>query len=620
MDSIILNSNNDLYGNEPFKFVNHFSENIKIKPNQSIALYSASIEKPIISFSEDQLAQIGIRLNNDIPSRNFVYTINTFTNVFEDEPVINIKIPKGNYTGFELLKIMESNGNDGLDEFLKTASRDVEQYLENSTYKFSARFIEGKPSLIFDNYYPTQTFNMITDLDQRNNVLFGIESNIGDIFPDVLSNVGDIQEWDTWGCSYDTMNPINGLFNFNTGGNIRKSSIYFELDHNLESEGEYFFTFNNLKYIKSWKDIDEPTLMKTSDDRELPMGWIGVRFSFTDEGSKYGCEIALYENNLLTQEQSLRDDLLQRWNCVFKTQIEDIGNDPTFFINNVFGFTFYQKNDVNLNDYTNMNTYYKFHTTYTNINLLNNYDDGVLYDSAQNGRIIHPNIIANTIKLFDPNNPSNPNIETIPYEDMTTQGLQPFFFFNNLKLATGFPYQYGFKKVRGNKIKVGKNDGGSTAQRTDPLFIYSYNFNILTDELRNVFSFSQKRRICPVYLNIEKVDYETIISDTLYEENKSYNIIIKNLPLRTSYAQGQGQNIGFKDNIIYNFNGIFKNEIANPSTNIISRTTYPNQLKFLSCKNTQDLNLNKLEVEIRNTKTGELAKEILNVSLELVIN
>jgi hypothetical protein len=298
MDSIILNSNIDLYGNLPYKFVNHFSEYIEIKPNQSISVYSVSLEKPTIYLSTNQRILLRLKLNSSFTDDN-PYAINTFTDVFPDEVEILTTINKGEYTAYSLLKEMEKQMNLTFSNYLlNNATRAGTDYQQYNPYVFAARFINGQPLLFLDSYFPTSSFGMEIKANLRRNTVAGIDKAQGDISPSTLTLVDN--SWSTYGFSYDTMNLLNGILNLNTKKNIRKSSIYFEIDHVIGDEGDYFFTFSNSSIVYNPANppnpLTPPPLMVTTDDLNLPLGYIGFLFSFYKVASVNCSTISIYEN------------------------------------------------------------------------------------------------------------------------------------------------------------------------------------------------------------------------------------------------------------------------------------------------------------------------------------
>jgi len=108
----------------------------------------------------------------------------------------------------------------------------------------------------------------------------------------------------------------------------------------------------------------------------------------------------------------------------------------------------------------------------------------------------------------------------------------------------------------------------------------------------------------------------------LYPENTQYNIEI-NLPIKayttTEPTVGDKQNLGQKRTILYKTEPVIEGAVSGLDQAYVTKNIIPNTLKFLTLNNSAPLNLNQLNVQIRRAKTNELATELEDASVELLI-
>ena len=96
-----------------------------------------------------------------------------------------------------------------------------------------------------------------------------------------------------------------------------------------------------------------------------------------------------------------------------------------------------------------------------------------------------------------------------------------------------------------------------------------------------------------------------------------YNIEV-NLPIKAYNTTEETTNdIGQQRTIVYNTNTATEDD-PSPTVGLVNKTIEPNNLKYLSLNNPQELKLNTLDIQIRRSKTNELAEEITDASLELL--
>lgn len=104
----------------------------------------------------------------------------------------------------------------------------------------------------------------------------------------------------------------------------------------------------------------------------------------------------------------------------------------------------------------------------------------------------------------------------------------------------------------------------------------------------------------------------------LGSDGTRYNIEV-NLPVRAYNTTTQATNdIGQTRTILYNTNPLVGNA-SETTSSIIQKDIEPNNLKYLSLNNPQSIKLNELNINVRRANTNELATEITDASLEILL-
>lgn len=166
-----------------------------------------------------------------------------------------------------------------------------------------------------------------------------------------------------------------------------------------------------------------------------------------------------------------------------------------------------------------------------------------------------------------------------------------------------------------------------------PLGIYSYGFAQMTPQISRIFGSipSSALTLLPT-VNKQRLNYDGFTPNrfpfdinaeqglfTLYTEGNKYHVILKNIPLAAMANIKTDLSNSKRQNIIYTVRQSDTN-LTNIESNKLTITHYPHLLKYLSLYNNNEIQLNSIEVEIRNADTGELAQEITDCSLEILFN
>ena len=174
-------------------------------------------------------------------------------------------------------------------------------------------------------------------------------------------------------------------------------------------------------------------------------------------------------------------------------------------------------------------------------------------------------------------------------------------------------FSYGFSNMSTvlSRILGGISNQLTTIQDLSVSQIIENENNIFTQGKKAAFDGFNPSRF-PFDLNAELGLY------TLYTEGSKYHIILKNIPLDV-LANIKDTGVSKRQNIVYTVRQSDTNISTNESNNL-TISHYPTFPKMLSIYNKGDLNLQQIEVEIRNADTGLLATEIEDCSLEILIS
>jgi hypothetical protein len=166
-----------------------------------------------------------------------------------------------------------------------------------------------------------------------------------------------------------------------------------------------------------------------------------------------------------------------------------------------------------------------------------------------------------------------------------------------------------------------------------PVGIFSYGFTDMSDQISKVLGTS-------AFDKLSKINKSLLLDPTIYggfttarfpfdinselgitkifTEGNKYHIIIKNIPL-AALANVKDTGNAKRQNIVYTLRQS-DSDLTNIETNSLEITHYPNFIKYLSMYNNNEVNINFIEVEIRNAETGKYAEEITDCSLEILFS
>ncbi|MAN64478.1 MAG: hypothetical protein CMI60_21310 [Parvibaculum sp.] len=277
----------------------------------------------------------------------------------------------------------------------------------------------------------------------------------------------------------------------------------------------------------------------------------------------------------------------------------------------------------------------------------------LLYDSQHTGKGIPRELIDDGETFFNAINPKNRDVAVVSNGDNPTQqtaslGFQPLFTFQNCGQTDSISNPMGTWgcNYEGNGVA---NSARPFIRRT----IFQYSLSA-SGELKKIFGLPQTSKsrlgIDGGGITFEKNDEEVLLGRSLKNPNLypqhignysgwtrifgdglRYNIEIQSLPIKcfntrktnnTSVGQKNLYSLqvaqGNERPILYNVGG-FGEDITDSSESFIYVQLEPNNLKYLTLDNNEKIKLNTLRVQVRRATSDEIASEIEDTSLEILI-
>jgi hypothetical protein len=458
--------------------------------------------------------------------------------------------------------------------------------------------------------------------------------------------------------------PIFPLFKLDNpdlqNNNYQQSQSFFEFDIEIDSSNSYNFDmvmgFTNTYLQSHWANSNVPeenTLYPSGDS--VPQVLVGARFIESKTGGNVTeSKIDIFVPTILTHKLNIlsNGDIL---NDIFSQGLQklttiDLETDNIGFgglnTQGKFGFRFVahtnQSNpykvlenqvagfNANANDKIFERVYsFQFYGK-----LLGD-TDRVLYDSAKANvyfpaNLIETGFLANCVKS-ERGGDERVMFGFIPYMFVKKMNagdgitnprgnfiLQKDFARNKIGYRLGIDYYtYKIKNTTLNNV-LG-------LEKEPPLGSLSYKLYTIQDK-------SEYKKIN--YNKLKRFDanaYPQYLADggltRLYSDNTKYNIEL-NLPIRgynttkptkINSNNVRISNLGQKRAIVYQTPPLIDGETNGLNQTFINVFKEPNNLKYLTLNNDKKLNINELNVQIRRSDTNELATELEDCSVELLI-
>tara|TARA_R110000772_G_scaffold65562_1_gene146319 strand:+ start:5994 stop:8141 length:2148 start_codon:yes stop_codon:yes gene_type:complete len=360
--------------------------------------------------------------------------------------------------------------------------------------------------------------------------------------------------------------------------NITKSYIDIFMPDTLNDQGD---TFN---YLGSGGLAGEPF-----DDFNALVRLTRIQMPY-DLGSDIGEQPNLtgrYEWRFYTEEYKYNNNVLE------------IGSTTTTKATRVYYFQFISENGANRE---------------------------ILYDSKSNGVYINPNWLDDAT-LFECVESERDSTESV------STGFMPITLFNN---CTEEDVLFS---PQGNFLLHQKPDGDFICrQRFNKYYLTTKNKDLANtlgipvqpeDEIQKTIDFdievdvnTIKRKLITNNIynpNAYPINRKEGGLTNIYSDYNRYNIEL-NLPVKAyNSTETQVNNIGQTRNILFNQDPFVSGSTTLNDANNIVKNIEPNTIKYLTLNNTAPLNINNLRLQIRRAKTNELATEINDTQVEILI-
>jgi len=657
LHSIILNLNKNYSKNKGYDFSTLLNKQIELKPNSLVALYNGSITRKPIVLPED--TTITLELNSALPTTEQLAIVDlsgaNLIKVFQSPDIV---IPAGRYSKLTFCRVLceainkvllsnlfqqrntsitpVSGGN------LMTDSLPYQIYyeMENGSFFLGLRY-EPKDRLnsgidIGMDLFQTSFEDLDDDISNTSQV------TVSGTYSNIINRTTALPNWDAWALGNS---PIRGMGSHsNEDSNLIGSDIGFSsclLKGELAGTGtkatEFVFGLNNTYYSSEWAGGNGATATVKTNQVEsetslvLPQVLLGAYLDLKASTTEYTKQrLVLYcANNLSNisyenmKDQTDRDtqaDLdytmllstdLSQYNiamddgCEMTWEVYSENTPPDSVQNNIL--------------LENRKYYFRFLINSPS----NSFNSTILYDSKNvnlyiNYELVESGYLFQQAKCYSDNNKA------------TSLGLCPQFYFNNsdtdLKVIN----------PRTNNIVSYVDLGGIG----DDIWIYhlgqlGYSFFVDPTKEANPNP-APLTNILGVATNDKTTVNNNTNSTTIFSPNMyprlpelggitqlgsdltRYNIEL-NLPVRCFNTTEQLSNdVGQTRTIIHNTNPVIA-DTTNISSGVITSNLEPFNLKFLSLNNPDEIKLNRLDLKIRRAKTNQLADEIEDASIEILV-
>jgi len=648
VQSVILNFNKNFANSKGYQFTQLVNQQLEIHPNSMVALYTGNLVRKPIVVPED--TQITINLTSQFPTQSQSTTVDL--NQIDSFGITSFvaTVKAGHYSKLTfcrhfvqvLNKVIEDTLNDRISQIYPFNGGDPAQ--KNIPYRFVYEMKEGEFYLGLRYMLEKEA----TALEIDNSMVSFLDLNDGCNTSQAITFVEDdaqivfhrtsrANDWNSYALGNQ---PIKGMSYCKTGDDIDKlatdiSYSTCQIQARLPASGtqdmEFLYALDNTYFASKWAD-QSPANVETSNityvpaDKQVPNCLIGAYFDLsasTTEMTQQSLMIVVNENisKLTLQEYSTlpnRDAFLgSELQIVKEIDLSNYQIDLSYLT--TFRWEVYCENrapddadDFILED--EREYYFRLYTS----SPYEQASSQMLFDSKQIGLELNKDVVE-TGYLW----------QQIENYDVSTAsvsgGLCPQFFFKNSaddlvvynprqnSIATlindrqNFAIQYGFN---GYSFEVKSEDNTNTSALQSILGVgENREQSVLNLDITQNTNFNPNNY--PKTANLAGLTQ-------LGSDRTRYNIEL-NLPIKAyNTTESSVNNLGQQRTIVYNTNPVVE-DVTNVNTGLINASIDPNNIKFLSLNNERELKLNNLDVSIRRAKTNELAEEITDASIELLI-
>lgn len=611
MASIYANFDSNFNNSNAYEYEAFYNDELEIPPNSEVSLYLASIERaPIYLYNNEKITiDLTPSLTDRLSANSFCRDNANITTQ------ISIDLDSGGYSKQEFLETIQEKFQDAIAE--NNGDNDVNATTDN--FRYDLRVENGLNSIFmgvvpdFERKNPAIPYelgNMETDFTQKN---MNFSTNIGGVtFSNAIANSTDDF------LSYSMVaSPVYNL------------SMNREPTNHTRSQSSMFWSFGQLDESKSgaqptryccgfilpklFSEQNSSTvgnklltqdLINDVEFTNMPVCQIGIYYENGDANQEQ--KICIYQNSSLSDNNKTGRETINRMVKVASYNLAKITadvDDPATR-KNCFGIQFYCENDRSIFDISE-NTYYYRVYNYGARDIYNGNEPNCIYDSKDSGHRIGQRLVQSCFEQ-DTNNKIN---------DRTyMQGLVPFFAIGQVDDIS----DANISDVKGNFIL--QKNFGSTRLANNPsgrrlIGNTTYKLNVSTG-LIDIFGRENS------YYNPNGYPSTNLNPNfgvtALFINDRPYNIEIENLPIK-SYNNTANLSIGTRRAILYQLCDIFRAPLNKVNQNLLTRAKYIDQMKFLKLNNKEAIKINKLNIRITYCDTNQLAKEITDARIEIIL-
>ena len=640
IQSVILNFNKNYANSKGYQFTQLVNQQLEIHPNSMVALYTGNLVRKPIVLSEDTI--VSINITSQFPTTEQITSI-TLNQELVGETLIEATISKGHYSKLTFCRELVQKINAQIEVF-EGLDTDVYPFnggdpatmkipykmfydMKDGQFFLGLRYhMKEETSLTYDDNYVVSFEDLNDNCNTSQGITFIEERQ------KIFHRTTKVDNWNAYALGNQPIKGMSYCFTEDGVNDKLESDISFstcQVQATLPSSGtsdlEFLYALDNTYFQSKWANtstVETSNIVYASGNIDVPVCSLGAYFDLsmdTDGFTKQSLMIIVNEEleiagNAEYQSEIARDDYVSTLKQIVKEiDLTKYEIDLTYVT--TFRWEIYCENSVaretgfiNRGIEDNRNYYVRFLSQ-------SPYQQGsnqVLFDSKQIGYLINPEMVENGYLFQQIQSYSNPNTSV-------TGGLCPQFFFKNSD------ENFVVYNPRQNST-VSLSDGRNNFEFN--LGVNGYNFevkdenNVNTSSLENILGVSQNSLLTFSNTNFNPNNYPKKADlaglTQLGSDRTRYNIEL-NLPIKAyNTTESSVNNLGQTRTIIYNTNPVVE-DVTNISSGLINASIDPNNIKFLSLNNEKELKLNNIEVSIRRAKTNELAEEITDASIELLI-
>jgi hypothetical protein len=640
IQSVILNFNKNYANSKGYQFTQLVNQQLEIHPNSMVALYTGNLVRKPIVLSEDTI--VSINITSQFPTTEQITSI-TLNQELVGETLIEATISKGHYSKLTFCRELVQKINAQIEVF-EGLDTDVYPFnggdpatmkipykmfydMKDGQFFLGLRYhMKEETSLTYDDNYVVSFEDLNDNCNTSQGITFIEERQ------KIFHRTTKVDNWNAYALGNQPIKGMSYCFTEDGVNDKLESDISFstcQVQATLPSSGtsdlEFLYALDNTYFQSKWANtstVETSNIVYASGNIDVPVCSLGAYFDLsmdTDGFTKQSLMIIVNEElefagNAEYQSEIARDDYVSALKQIVKEiDLTKYEIDLTYVT--TFRWEIYCENSVaretgfiNRGIEDNRNYYVRFLSQ-------SPYQQGsnqVLFDSKQIGYLINPEMVENGYLFQQIQSYSNPNTSV-------TGGLCPQFFFKNSD------ENFVVYNPRQNST-VSLSDGRNNFEFN--LGVNGYNFevkdenNVNTSSLENILGVSQNSLLTFSNTNFNPNNYPKKADlaglTQLGSDRTRYNIEL-NLPIKAyNTTESSVNNLGQTRTIIYNTNPVVE-DVTNISSGLINASIDPNNIKFLSLNNEKELKLNNIEVSIRRAKTNELAEEITDASIELLI-